>query len=311
MELRQLEAFVAVATELHFGRAAQRLNMGQPGLSDLIRRLERDVDSKLLTRTTRRVQLTSAGADLLNRATVILQLASDAVTSMHRWADCDAGVVRLAFTPPVAPSVLAHLSARLAEVAPNIALQVSLMWFGDLERAIAKGAIDVGISCGSLPTHLGTINERLYAEAWFVGLRPDHRLVERKAVDLRDLASETLGQHSASLFPAWSAAQNVALRAAGISPPTAELADSDLGAQRWSEQSEVDWVLTTASTATPDSSATIRPVAPPQSLPFTLHWVPGRATSPAVGRFVRLAKSVDFPDGFTHLTEGRAWDRAC
>ncbi|BBY30326.1 LysR family transcriptional regulator [Mycolicibacterium sediminis] len=310
MELRQLEAFVAVATELHFGRAAQRLNMGQPGLSDHIRRLERGIGASLFTRTTRRVQLTSAGSDLLNRATVILDLASDAVASMHRWADCDAGLVRLAVTPPVAPSLVARLSARLAEVAPNIELQVSLMWFGDLERAITKGAIDVGISCGSLPTHLGTNNERLYAEAWFVGLRPDHRLVEKEAVDLKDLASETLGQHSALLFPAWCAAQNVALREAGISPPTAELAEPDLGARRWSEQSDVDWVLTTASIAIPDSPATIRPLAPSQSLPLTLHWVPGRATSPAVGRFVRLAESVDLPDGFTHLNECRVWDRA-
>jgi hypothetical protein len=72
MELRQLEAFVALAAELHFGRAAQQLHVGQPTLSELIQRLERELGTPLLTRTTRRVALTGAGSELLGRAKVIL-----------------------------------------------------------------------------------------------------------------------------------------------------------------------------------------------------------------------------------------------
>jgi DNA-binding transcriptional LysR family regulator len=67
MELRQLEAIVAVATELHSGRAAQALGIAQPTLSELVRRLEREVGTPLLTCTTRRVALTGAGADMLGR----------------------------------------------------------------------------------------------------------------------------------------------------------------------------------------------------------------------------------------------------
>lgn len=73
MELRQLEAFMAVATELHFGRAANRLHIAAPTLSELIRRLECGLGTPLLTRTTRRVALTSAGAELLSRWKVILE----------------------------------------------------------------------------------------------------------------------------------------------------------------------------------------------------------------------------------------------
>ena len=72
VELRQLEAFVAVADELHFGRAAQKLHVGQPTLSDLVKRLEREMGTPLFTRTTRRVVVTEAGVELLGRAKAIL-----------------------------------------------------------------------------------------------------------------------------------------------------------------------------------------------------------------------------------------------
>ena len=72
MELRQLEAFVAVAAELHFGRAARQLHLSQPTLSELIQRLERELGTPLFTRTTRRVALTGAGSELLGRAKLIL-----------------------------------------------------------------------------------------------------------------------------------------------------------------------------------------------------------------------------------------------
>ena len=87
MELRQLEAFVAVATELHFGRAAERLHIAPPTLSELIRRLERELGTPLFTRTTRQVALTSAGAELLTRAKVILDEAAAAKAAIRRVAD--------------------------------------------------------------------------------------------------------------------------------------------------------------------------------------------------------------------------------
>lgn len=109
VELRQLEAFVAVATELHFGRAAERLHLAAPTLSELIRRLERELGTPLFTRTTRRVALTSAGAELLVRSKGILDEIAAAV---RRVAGGDAGTVRLGITPPVAPVLAPHLISR-------------------------------------------------------------------------------------------------------------------------------------------------------------------------------------------------------
>lgn len=303
MELRQLDAFVAVATELHFGRAAESLHIGQPTLSDLVRRLEREVGATLLMRTSRRVALTNAGVEMLERAKLILEQAGAAVAAMHQWADGDAGVVRLGIAPPVAPVLTPHLGAVLHAEAPDVELRVRRMWPYDLERAVADDSVDVALTCGPVPAMLGVVSMEYCGEPWLVGLRPGHRLADREAVVLSDLGAETLGMHSEALFPAWTEAQKQVLRVAGIHPTIVELADTDLSAWRWPTQPDVDWILTTASVAVTDDTTTVRPLSPQQAVPFMLHWAPGRAANPAVGRFVRLALGGEMPPGMVRLTD--------
>jgi DNA-binding transcriptional LysR family regulator len=151
MELRQLEAFVAVATALHFGRAAEQLHIAQPTLSELVRRLEREVGTPLLTRTTRRVTLTSAGFELLGRAKVILDDVAAATAAVRRIAAGDAGTVRVGIVPPVAPVLAPHLVEALLQRAPEVELVVRRMWAPDLARAVAEGTVDVAITCGLVP----------------------------------------------------------------------------------------------------------------------------------------------------------------
>ena len=86
MELGQLEAFVTLASELPFGRAAEKLYMGQPALSELIRRLERELGVPLFIRTTQRVTLTAAGEELLIRAKAILDEVAAASAAVRRVA---------------------------------------------------------------------------------------------------------------------------------------------------------------------------------------------------------------------------------
>jgi DNA-binding transcriptional LysR family regulator len=298
VELRQLEAFVAVAGELHFGRAAQKLHMGQPTLSDLIRRLEREVGTPLLTRTTRRVALTQAGAELLGRATVILDDVEGAAAAVRRLADGDAGTVRLGITPPAAPVLAPHLETALHEAAPDVRLVVRRMWLPDLERAIGDGALDIALTCGPVADPPGILSEVFCAEPVVVGLRVGHRLAERDTVDLRDLSTESLGMHSEALFPAWSMALRQILDSAGVRPPTVEFANTDLSAHRWPDQPEVDWVLTTTAVAGTTPGVVLRSLSPARYMPYTLQWCPIRATTAAVGRFVNLALSVDVPPGW-------------
>ncbi len=148
VELRQLEAFVAVATELHFGRAAERLHLAAPTLSELIRRLERELGTPLFTRTTRQVAITSAGAELLTRSKVILDEIAAAKAAMRRVAGGEAGTVRLGITPPAAPVLAPHLIRLFAAEAPQVTVELQRMWLPDLLDAVVTGDIDVAPTCG-------------------------------------------------------------------------------------------------------------------------------------------------------------------
>ncbi|MBD8737559.1 LysR substrate-binding domain-containing protein [Sphingomonas sp. CFBP 13706] len=142
-DLSQLRCFVAAADELHFGRAAQRLNMTQSPLSRQIQLLERILDVMLLERTSRQVRLTPAGSAFLIEARRILRLAESAALSARRVARGDAGRVVIGFTAvsgyDLMPRIVAQAIARL----PNIALELREMVTSEQVDALVTGLIDV------------------------------------------------------------------------------------------------------------------------------------------------------------------------
>lgn len=302
MELRQLEAFVAVATELHFGRAAEKLGLAQPTLSEMVRRLERELGAQLLTRTTRRVTLTGAGEEMLTRARTILDEVAAAAAAVKRVAGGQSGAVRVAITPPVAPVLSPHLRAAAEERLPGVEMSIRRMWLPDLGRELAEGTIDVAITCARLPDAAGVANVVFCSESLLVGLRPDHRLSGNEQIDVTELAGQRLGIPSAALFPAWSLAQRQALAEAGISAPVTELQTTDLPASGWTHQDDVDWIFLTASLGLPPDTVA-KPTMPALRVPYTLQWAPRRAPNAAIARLVRLALTVDPPPGW-HFESG-------
>jgi DNA-binding transcriptional LysR family regulator len=302
MELRQLRAFVSVATELHFGHAAEQLYLSPATLSDLIRRLETELGTPLFVRSTRRVDLTAAGAELLERARNILGEVEAAENAVRLIAKAETGTVRLGITPPVAPVLAAHLVDRFVTDAPLVTVEVRRMWLPNLISDLTAGKIDVAITCGRItaPDEVATV--QLCAERLLVGLRAEHPLAQRHAVSLTDLAHQVLGLATEQLFPAWVLSQRQALRTANVSPPTVELRDTDLAASRWVDQPEIDWVLLISSLTSDHRNTAIRPVTPDQEVPFTLLWIPARARAPAVTRFVNAARAADPPPGWSSPT---------
>ena len=298
MELRQLEAFVTLASELHFGRAAEKLYMGQPALSELIRRLERELGAPLFTRTTRRVTLTAAGEELLTRAKAILDEVVAAEAAVRRVAGGEAGTVRVGITPPAAPVLAPHLRSVFVAEAPQVTVSVEQMWLPAMTSALRAGTIDIAITCGIVTEPDGVTSEVFAAEPLLVGLRPGHRLAGQDTVQLAELAHDVLGRVRDSLFPAWALIQRQALEAAGVQPPAVDLEDTDLAAGRWLEQPGVDWIMLISSLASAHSATVIKPVQPVQLVPFTLQWNPARAPTTAVARFVHAALTADLPPGW-------------
>lgn len=297
MELRQLEAFVAVATELHFGRAADRLGIGQPTLSDLVRRLERELGAPLLVRTTRKVAVTGAGQELLGRAKVILDEVAAAAAAVRRTAAGDTGTVRVSITPPVAPVLAPHLRDAAREHLPDVAIEVKRMWLPNLTQAIAEGTTDVAITCARLPDAPGSVNAVFCSEPLLVGLRPDHHLAAEPEVALQDLARYRLAVPNETLFPALALAQRQALDSVGLAPKEVVLDATDLSASGWTKQAEATWILLTGSLGTPPLTA-VRPITPALRMPYTLQWSPERAQTAAIARFVRLVLTHDVPSGW-------------
>lgn len=152
-DLSQLRCFVAAAEELHFGRAAQRLNMTQSPLSRQIQLLERILDVTLLERTSRQVSLTPAGRVFLIEARRIVRLADSAALSVRRVARGDAGRVAIGFTAVSGYSVVPRIVAQARASLPNIELELREMVTTDQVDALLTGLIDIGFVRPPLDRH--------------------------------------------------------------------------------------------------------------------------------------------------------------
>jgi DNA-binding transcriptional LysR family regulator len=139
MELRQLEYFVAVAEELHFGRAADRLHIGQPAVSQQVRRLERELGAELLDRSPRRVRLTAAGESLLPEARAVMAAAARARAAVTPAART--GKLRLGTSAGLGERLERVLDA-FAGLAPGVALELVGATADERLARLADGTLD-------------------------------------------------------------------------------------------------------------------------------------------------------------------------
>jgi DNA-binding transcriptional LysR family regulator len=145
LEISQLRCFVAVGEELHFGRAAERLNMTQPPLSRQIRLLEHQVGTPLLTRTNRVVRFTAAGRAFFPEAARILRLAEEATTAARRIAKGERGSISIGFTAAFGYGLLPEMVRRLRQRVPEVSLTLKEMVTNEQIEALDAGQLDVGL----------------------------------------------------------------------------------------------------------------------------------------------------------------------
>jgi DNA-binding transcriptional LysR family regulator len=144
-EISQLRCFVAVAEELHFSRAAERLNMTQPPLSRQIRLLEHHVGAQLLERNSRTVRLTAAGKAFFPEAARILRIAEEATFVARRAAKGEQGTLAIGFTSASGYSLLPEVVRRLRERAPGISLNLKELVSTAQVEALNAGELDLGL----------------------------------------------------------------------------------------------------------------------------------------------------------------------
>ena len=192
MELRQLRYFVAVAEELHFRRAAERLHISQPPLSQQIRGLEDELGFALLVRTRRRVSLTPAGEAFLRDARALLGELDGAVATARRIDAGQTGRLRINFVGSALFSIIPPTVERFRAARPGVEIELHERPTVDQLRAVRAGTSDVGLVRPPIENDGELTVRTVLRERTVAALPAGHPLARLSRVPLRRLAAEPL-----------------------------------------------------------------------------------------------------------------------
>jgi LysR family transcriptional regulator, hydrogen peroxide-inducible genes activator len=191
LKLKDLRYLVAVADTRHFGRAAERTFVSQPTLSAQLKKLEQYLGVQLIERAPKRVSLTPAGEEVVERARVILEASDEIVELSKGHRDPLTGRLKVAFLPTIGPYLLPLVAAKLRKALPRLELMLYEYQTGPMLEKLHSGEIDVGILALPVPVEGLEVLE-LYREPFTVALPSGHRLAQRNSISVQDLGSETL-----------------------------------------------------------------------------------------------------------------------
>ncbi|MCT9624823.1 LysR family transcriptional regulator [Pseudarthrobacter equi] len=216
METRHLKYFIAVAEERHFGRAAQRLHMAQPPLSQQIRQLEEQLGTVLLLRTTRKVELTPAGQLLLDRGRRLVEELEALESDVGLVGAGATGVIRAGFTGTATYRLMPVIVAAARRRHPGLRITVQgEMLTPQMEAALEEGRLDVAVL--RPPVRSSEVELKFLEQDQLVAALPaDSELAEKGMLDIKDLAEQDfIG------YPAHSSVNTIfmdACRQAGFQP---------------------------------------------------------------------------------------------
>lgn len=192
MDLRGFEQFIAVAEEKHFGRAAERLHMSQPPLSQAIRRLEDELGVRLLARTSRSVELTVAGEIFLKEIRRALIQIETAKTLTRQTVAGLLGTLRVAFNVS-ALQLIPKILTDFRRMVPNVNLDLEEMRTSEQVKAISEAEVDVGFLRSTVfnaPQVEEIVFEPLFQHRFVAALPVNHQLGKLKKISLAQLKDE-------------------------------------------------------------------------------------------------------------------------
>jgi DNA-binding transcriptional LysR family regulator len=304
LEFRQLEYFVSVAEELHFGRAAARMYITQPALSQAIAGLERTLDVQLFARTRQNVELTDAGAELLRHARGMLADREEAVSAVRRVERGETGVLRVGVALLAEHEVAPALTA-LSDEYPDIVLDRTAAVSERLLASVRDRALHAAL-VHRVPV-LGTIDgvefEVIRSGRLAVLVSRSNPLADRESARLSDLAEETILAPPREFAPsALEGLRTTCLSYAGFEPKLLEASTSTvpLGSD-WRPVVDGDAVALmpeeTARAVQPEGAVAV-PLEGPPGFVLALAWRSGNG-SPVLDRFVSYIKAYSAEHGWT------------
>ena len=217
VDLRQMRYFVAVAEELHFGRAAERVGIAQPPLSQQIQRLEAELGVQLFIRNRRRVQLSEPGRVFLDEARAALRQAEHAVDAVQRAARGEVGRLAVGFVGSATFDVMPPILRRFRNRFPDVELTLYELSTAQQVEALHEWRIDIGFVRPPIPAN-GLTLEIIAREPLVAVLPSDHRLAGETAIRLADLTSEPFVLFPHSFGPGLRAQIVGACQRAGFNP---------------------------------------------------------------------------------------------
>ncbi len=225
MELRHLRYFLAVAEELNVTRAARRLNISQPPLTQQIKALEGELGVALLDRTGYRIRLTDAGRLFALEAGRILEEVRRAAQMARAAASGTSGRVRVGFTESASFNPLVTTALRAFRAAyPGVEVSLEEHPSTELAAALRDGRIDVGFVRPPLREGRGLVFDLLEREPLVVVLPIGHRLARRRRIALRELSRETFILYPRAVRPGLADEVVSACEAAGFTPRVGQYA---------------------------------------------------------------------------------------
>ncbi len=200
MELRHLHYFVAVAEELNFSRAAERLHMAQPPLSQQIRQLEEELEFQLFHRTKRSVQLTEAGQVFLTEAKKILQQVDRSIQTGRQANRGEVGHLVVGFVSSAAYNILPPILQTFRRSLPDVTLELRELTTNQQLQLLLDGKIDVGFVRPPVEP-FDIQSEIIFHESLMVALSASHPMRKRAKVSIQALAEEPFILFPRSLAP--------------------------------------------------------------------------------------------------------------
>jgi DNA-binding transcriptional LysR family regulator len=225
MELRHLRYFVAVAEELHFRRAAERLHVAQPAVSEQIRKLEDELGVRLLERTQRRVSLTVAGAAMLEEARRVLQQAEIAQQAARNARDHATTRLRIGYLPDALPTSVSRGLQLLAADAPRVETHLETGSSLRLVEAVREERLDAAVVALPTPTR-GLHVTSLGAQRTVAAVPITHPNAVDDCLSLARLSPERIVVLPRGTNPTFHNAVVSICRDAGLSPTLVEVGES-------------------------------------------------------------------------------------